>query len=807
MASEQPKGKRRSGRHSKGQQQLERIAEPEATESEWPQIQEKQEGKLDEEPRPQVGAAASARCRESMRVEAMLRRRTHDLDERVKELSCLYAISRLTLRPGISLTDIFRGTVEVIPAAWQYPAITCARVLFKGQAFSTENFQDTPWKQASNIVIGDKVVGAVEVGYLEERPLADEGPFLKEERRLIDAIAERLTQAIQHKQAEEALQASEAKYRSIIEQSHDGIVLVDMHGKILEWNRAQERIFGLKREQAMGRLFWDVQFEATPQEHKTPAVYEQLKRAITALLDTEDGPWPNQLLERDIQRPNGERRTIQSLAFPVHSGTQLMIGSIVRDITEPKLVQDALQHSQEQVRILSDNVRSLVVYRYRLLPTSGFEYVSPSVALVTGYTPEEFYADAELLFKNAHQDDRLLAEATVRSPDSVREPISLRWIHKDGDVIWLEQRQVPVYNESGELIAVEGVLSDVTDRRRVEEALRESERRQDILLQSAPVAVFRKEASGDFGTIWASEKARAITGFPSSRFVEDKSFWAARVHPDDRENALAQYRRALYLSSVAFEYRWRCADDSYHWFVDRAVLARGERGGPDELVVTSMDISDRKRRSATGQGLTQPYARTHLVSPSGNWRKVVIALPETQTVPVRRPQSCPRCGSTVLQRHQTISRSLRGKEGHIEVVRYLCTACGRTFCHYPEGASQSQQSREMQLLVAILYGLGLSIDRVREVLLQAGMPLSRTSIWRIARRPGETMRQSRPAGLKCLLAREDSPIASEFVVVEKVQLNRDERHVSIELLIWERQGAVFAWLSQQLESLGATQGR
>jgi signal transduction histidine kinase len=141
------------------------------------------------------------------RVEEALRERTRELGERVKELNCLYGISRLVQTPGISLDEILQGTAELIPPSWQYPEIACARlVLEEGNGeFRTENYEEAAWMQTADITVRGERFGLLEVCYLEERPEADEGPFSKEERSLIDAIAERLGRIIERKQAEELL--------------------------------------------------------------------------------------------------------------------------------------------------------------------------------------------------------------------------------------------------------------------------------------------------------------------------------------------------------------------------------------------------------------------------------------------------------------------------------------------------------------------------------------------------------------------------------------------------------------------------
>ncbi|UCG14612.1 MAG: hypothetical protein JSU72_09265 [Deltaproteobacteria bacterium] len=140
------------------------------------------------------------------RTKEELRQKTKDLGERVKELNCLFGISKLIERQDISWGQIFQGIVNLIPPAWQYPEVTCARTRMGEEEFRTENFRETNWRQTVPITLHGEAVGNLEVFYLEERPQADEGPFLTEERSLINAIAERLGRIFERKQAEEDVQ-------------------------------------------------------------------------------------------------------------------------------------------------------------------------------------------------------------------------------------------------------------------------------------------------------------------------------------------------------------------------------------------------------------------------------------------------------------------------------------------------------------------------------------------------------------------------------------------------------------------------
>jgi len=125
-----------------------------------------------------------------VRAEEILRKREPLLTERVKEISCLYSlVSLMVERSYPSEDEKIKDIVKLIPTGWHCPQDACARIVLWGKEFKTDNFQDTPWKQISSIIVNGEPAGSLAVGYLKEKPVREEGPFLLEERTLIDVMA------------------------------------------------------------------------------------------------------------------------------------------------------------------------------------------------------------------------------------------------------------------------------------------------------------------------------------------------------------------------------------------------------------------------------------------------------------------------------------------------------------------------------------------------------------------------------------------------------------------------------------------
>lgn len=117
------------------------------------------------------------------------------LRERIKELNCLYGIGQLAERHSDSIDDLLQAIVDFLPFSWQYPKITCARIVFKNKTYKSKGFKISKWRQVTRLFMYGEPVGDITILYLEERPPADEGPFLKEERALLDAVAGRIESA------------------------------------------------------------------------------------------------------------------------------------------------------------------------------------------------------------------------------------------------------------------------------------------------------------------------------------------------------------------------------------------------------------------------------------------------------------------------------------------------------------------------------------------------------------------------------------------------------------------------------------
>ena len=200
---------------------------------------------------------------------------SHFLQERVKELSCLYGIFELISTHGNDIDEIMRGIVEIIPPSWQYPEQTAGRILIEGREFKTRNFRESPWAQQALIFNGDTEIGLVEACYLEEKPESDEGPFLNEERLLIDAISNQIGKAVARLQAEKQLQVERNSLKSL------NIALKEVLNNVQEEKRAIAANVQANVEQVISPILFALD-QASPGE--IPAYTALLKQQLDEIV-------------------------------------------------------------------------------------------------------------------------------------------------------------------------------------------------------------------------------------------------------------------------------------------------------------------------------------------------------------------------------------------------------------------------------------------------------------------------------------------------------------------------------------------
>lgn len=388
---------------------------------------------------------------------------------------------------------------------------------------------------------------------------------------------------------------SELIFQSIIESSFDGISIMDERGVVIEWNPGNERLSGIPREEVIGKTFWELESRITGRAGILPTAFKRIRTRVERALRTGKASWLNRPIEMPLRRVDGRMRQVQLLVFPIHMERRLMLGCIVRDITEHIRTERALVESEERYRSLVETTSDWV---WAIDEYGIYTYASPKVRDLLGYEPEEMIGRTPFDFMPEEEAARIariirpLIEQ--RAPLSGLENTNLR---RNGVSVVLETNAIPVFDSEGEYRGYRGIDRDITKRKMAEESLRAAVEHyrfvSDLISDFAYSYSIRPEGGMDIE--WTTGAFGRITGYTPEE-VEEQGGWESLAHPDDREIARKRSRALFEGQSVVNELRIVTRRREVRWLLD---FARPVWNRTHDRVVriygATQDITERKR--------------------------------------------------------------------------------------------------------------------------------------------------------------------------------------------------------------------
>ncbi len=316
------------------------------------------------------------------------------------------------------------------------------------------------------------------------------------------SVQVQLRDVTDRRRMEVSLQESEEKFRMLIQASQDGILLNDDRGVIIDWNVGMERIVGIPRQQAIGRTLPEIASQIAP-DRQTEKDAKQWIQAIIAQLDQNSSSDEHPAIEVEIRRPDGSTGVIEAVSFPFSSYGRLFYGGIVRDITDRKRAEEAVRESEEKYRNLVEQSLQMMV----ILQDGRIQFVNRQAEEFGQYSGAELLAmSPEEVLRLFHPEDRPLIAQRMRDRLAGKEVPSryeVRFLRRDGEVRWGDM-YVSLMHYRGRL-AHQVMFVDITDRKRMEEALHESEEKYRTLIEMSPDAIVIHDA----GTILYANPATA----------------------------------------------------------------------------------------------------------------------------------------------------------------------------------------------------------------------------------------------------------------------------------------------------------
>ncbi|MGB7890386.1 MAG: PAS domain S-box protein, partial [Microcoleus sp.] len=375
------------------------------------------------------------------------------------------------------------------------------------------------------------------------------------------------------KQAEEALRHKETQYRSIFESVNDGIIITELEtGKVVAINPAQARIHGYTSEE----------FAQLP---PGGFIHPDSHHLFVDFLETVKAGKQFFCHAIDV-RKDKKCIDVEVTATPYWQDDKLYALSVVRDITDRKLAEDALKQSEERYR-------SLIAATSQMVWTADAEGRSPDLPSWRAYTGQIEADMVDLGWLDAiHPDDQERTNQVWMEAVQTKTlfDIEYRIRGADGNYRYFQLRGVPILNEDGSIREWVGTCSDIHDRKQAEDALKQSEERYRSLMVATSQIVWATDAEGR-GTDLQSW--RAYTGQTEAEVLG--LGWLDPIYADDRERTSQAWMEAVQTKSLFdIEYRIRGTDGNYRYFQGRGVPIVDENGNIREWIGTCNDIHDRK---------------------------------------------------------------------------------------------------------------------------------------------------------------------------------------------------------------------
>ncbi len=409
----------------------------------------------------------------------------------------------------------------------------------------------------------------------------------------------------ERRKTENELNIQKLFFEQMFMQSSVSTQILDSEGWCERINPKLSEIFGVEPKHMEGKVYNIFHDEAIKQSGIIPLLEGVFREGKTAEWEVffDIGVAAD---SQHIAVKEKKKVWYNNWAYPIFNSEGKISHVIIQhhDITSRKKLEEDLtkakeiaEENEERFKNLAQNSPA-IIYRLLLKPEMKFDYVSPAATIITGYTPEEHYADPQLGYKLVHPDDIHILEDAASKVNG--EPVVLRWIRKDGTTIWTEQRNVLIFDTNGTPVAIEGLATDITAQKDAEAALIESEKKY----RSSESDLKKAQSVAHLGNWKWDLKASEVTwseGMFNVFGIDKKSYTGSLgdaisnvIHPDDLHIVLPSNAKE-FAEKKQLEYRVIWPDKSIRYIqAEAGETVCDEKGNPLFLSGVAQDITDRK---------------------------------------------------------------------------------------------------------------------------------------------------------------------------------------------------------------------
>jgi PAS domain S-box-containing protein len=390
----------------------------------------------------------------------------------------------------------------------------------------------------------------------------------------------------------EALATSERLTGLILRSAADGIHGLDAQGRILFGNPAAATMLGYDEEDLVGRDSHSLIHHHHGDGRPYPLEECPIHRTL------QDGR-PRHVDGESFFRRDGSSFRVDYVCSPMTDEADVVTGVVVtfRDTTARLQAEAALHESQRRLTTLMGNLPGMA-YRCSNDPHWSMEFASEGATALTGFTPAQLMHGGNATFGSLiHPEDRERVWTTVQQAVGAAVPFETEYriTAADGVEKWVWERGQPVYDPDGRLRGLEGLVTDVTARRRMEEQRRVSEERFRLLARATTDAIWDWDV--ETNALWWNEGFETLFGFARAEVEPTLESWTTRIHPEDADRVLTGLHHAIDAghSNWSDEYRFSRKDGSFAYVLDRGHVIRDREGRLVRMIGGMTDLTERRQ--------------------------------------------------------------------------------------------------------------------------------------------------------------------------------------------------------------------
>jgi PAS domain S-box-containing protein len=413
----------------------------------------------------------------------------------------------------------------------------------------------------------------------EEKIIAWHNVLLKDEQGNIIGILSSGSDITERKKIEEELRESERELSTIFNSTKDGIVLLNKTGKIIKINKRITEVGGYTEKDIVGKRFSAFKFFTLKSLSKTAIAFTKI------MADVEVPPF-----EVELKTKEGKKLYLETYVYPVKKNEKIVgIVSILRNITERKKAEESLRESEEKFRTLTENI-NIGIYRNTVGPEGKFIEANSAIIQMFGYSDKEEFLNVNVSGLYQHPEDREKFSQKMLKDGFVRnEELQLK--KKDGTLFYGSVSAVAVKDETGKVKYYDGMIEDITEQKKAEEALKRSEEKYKSLIKQLPIGVYRTTEEGKI--LHANPALASILEYESVEELMKSYAINVYIDPAIREKQLKEWRSKKGVTSNEIELRTKTGRQI--WVRDTGRVILDENGEISYVDGTIENVTEWKK--------------------------------------------------------------------------------------------------------------------------------------------------------------------------------------------------------------------